>query len=264
MLTYDFNSNEIRVVIGRDDEPYFVVEDICNILKIPNGRLDEEDRITYKLDEQEVIVTPESGLHELMMNSVGEKEFKRWALRELLPDLRKTAQVKSFPSNEMIHVLAVQKEVIFDEAQDRSYFSFNATAKLSGVREWVIKKALNNRTSGVYQIFHGSTNSVQTQKQLKFVEQWESGWKKVPDSIISKIIEYYAFEAPERNERAENTHRPFASVGIRNWVKEAVQYVEKQPIDADPREVLTSINEKLNVIQQTVQELSQQFSENQE
>ncbi len=42
-------------------------------------------------------------------------------------------------------------------------------------------------------------------------------------------------------------------------MKEAVQYIEKEPIDTDPKEILASIDEKLSVIQQTVQELSQQF-----
>ena len=115
MLTYNFNSNKVRVIFGDDDEPYFVVEDICDILKIPDGRLSDEDKITHKLnDEQEIIVTSEFGLYELIMNSVGEKEFKRWMLRELLPAIRKTAQIKSFRSQELIHVLAVQKEIIFN------------------------------------------------------------------------------------------------------------------------------------------------------
>ncbi|MDJ0517563.1 MAG: hypothetical protein QNJ74_15370 [Trichodesmium sp. MO_231.B1] len=45
-----------------------------------------------------------------------------------------------------------------------------------------------------------------------------------------------------------------------------MQYVEKEPTDNDPKETLASIDEKLSLIQQTVQELSQQLpeSENQE
>ncbi|NEP74157.1 MAG: hypothetical protein F6K25_19555 [Okeania sp. SIO2G4] len=38
-----------------------------------------------------------------------------------------------------------------------------------------------------------------------------------------------------------------------------MQYVEKEPTDNNPKEILASIDEKLSVIQQTVQELSQQF-----
>ncbi|NEP43450.1 MULTISPECIES: hypothetical protein [Okeania] len=48
MLTYNFNSNKVRVIFGDGDEPYFVVEDICDILKIPDGRLSDEDKITQK------------------------------------------------------------------------------------------------------------------------------------------------------------------------------------------------------------------------
>ena len=125
-------------------------------------------------------------------------------------------------------------------------------------------KALKNPKSGVYRIFHGTT--IPTQKTFKLIEQWENGWKKISDSTIAKIIEYYAFDAPESNDRAKDTFKTFAPIGIRNWVKEAVQYVEKEPTDNDPKETLASIDEKLSVIQQTVQELSQQFpvSEDQE
>ncbi|MDJ0517562.1 MAG: BRO family protein [Trichodesmium sp. MO_231.B1] len=109
----------MRVIFGDDDEPYFVVEDICDILKISDGRLNDEDKIRHKLnDEQEIIVTSEFGLYDLIMNSVGEKEFKRWILRKILPIIRTTAQIKSYPSQELIHVLAVQKKIIFDEALD--------------------------------------------------------------------------------------------------------------------------------------------------
>lgn len=48
-------------------------------------------------------------------------------------------------------------------------------------------------------------------------------------------------------------------MGLRGLVKEAVQYVGRQPIDTEPKEILASINEKLSLIQQTVQELSQKF-----
>ncbi|NEP43449.1 MAG: phage antirepressor, partial [Okeania sp. SIO2H7] len=61
-------------------------------------------------DEQEIIVTSEFGLYELIMNSLGEKEFKRWILREILPTIRETAMVKSYPSREMIYALAILKE----------------------------------------------------------------------------------------------------------------------------------------------------------
>ncbi|NES02673.1 MAG: hypothetical protein F6K22_07335 [Okeania sp. SIO2F4] len=125
-------------------------------------------------------------------------------------------------------------------------------------------KALKNPKSGVYRIFHGTT--IPTQKTFKLIEQWENGWKKISDSTIAKIIEYYAFDAPESNDRAKDTFKTFAPIGISNWVKEAVQYVEKEPTDNDPKETLASIDEKLSLIQQTVQELSQQLpeSENQE
>ncbi len=255
MLIYNFDSNKVRVIFG-DDEPYFVVEDICDILKIPDGRLSDEDKITHKLnDEQEIIVTSEFGLYELIMNSVGEKEFKRWMLRELLPTIRKTAQLKSFPSQEMIYVLAIQKKVTYSEIDDKAYFTFNATAKLCGTGNWGLKKDLIDQDK-VYQLL-----GWYTQADLANLDKWIKGRTRFSDVTIAKIIEYYAFDAPESNDRAKDTFKAFAPIGIRNWAKQAVQYVEKEPIDTEPKEILASINEKLNAIQETFQELSQQLSE---
>ncbi|MGD1714873.1 BRO-N domain-containing protein [Dapis sp. BLCC M172] len=152
MLTYNFNSNKVRVIFGDDDEPYFVVEDICDILKVSDGRLSDEDKITHKLnDEQEIIVTSEFGLHELMMNSVGEKDFKRWVVREMLPAIRTVAQSKSVSSQELLYVLAIQKEINYREIDGKAYFTFNATAKLCGTGSWELKKDLTNEDK-VYQL----------------------------------------------------------------------------------------------------------------
>ena len=141
----------------------------------------------------------------------------------------------------------------------KSYFSFKATAKLSGVQESTIQTDIDSEDSKIRQITFGS-------HKTSIINQWRNHQIKLHDQGIVKIIEYYAFEAPESNDRAKDTFKTFAPIGIRNWVKEAVQYVEKEPTDNDPKETLASIDEKLSLIQQTVQELSQQLpeSENQE
>ncbi|NET78674.1 MULTISPECIES: hypothetical protein [Okeania] len=185
------------------------------------------------------------------MNSLGEKEFKRWILREILPTIRETAMVKSYPSREMIYALAILKEVTYSERDDKAYFTFNATAKLCGTGNSGLKKDLQDK---IYQLLGWYTKA-----DLASRDKWIKGHTKFSDVIIAKIIEYYAFEAPESNDRVKDTFKAFAPIGIRNWAKEAVQYVEKEPTDNNPKEILASIDEKLSVIQQTVQELSQQF-----
>lgn len=89
------------------------------------------------------------------------------------------------------------------------------------------------------------------------IDNWVNGREKLSDSTITKVIEYYTFD--DVHERAKNTYRAFAPMGIRNWVKEAVQYIKKDPADIDPKEALVSIDDKLSLIQQTVQELGQHF-----
>ncbi|NET40854.1 BRO family protein [Okeania sp. SIO2B3] len=254
MLTYNFNSNKVRVVILNDDKPYFFVEDICEILKTPIERLNEEEKTTYKIsDEQEVTITSEFGLYDLMLDSVGEREFKCWILKEILPEVKEVAEAESIDSRVLIYALAIQKEIVFNEDRGIGYLSIKAVTKLTGVRERAIKEAVITSESKIGQVVWNSIpRSTKT-----LITNWVDGREKLSDSVITKIIEYYAFD--DVHERAKNTYRAFAPMGIRNWVKEAVQYVKKDSTDIDPKEVLASIDDKLSLIQQTVQELSQQF-----
>jgi prophage antirepressor-like protein len=97
---FEFEKNEVRTII-KDNEPWFVAKDVCDILGIKNSRdslknLDDDEKGVDFTDtlggKQEVNTVNESGLYNLIFksNKEGAKKFKRWVTHEVLPSIRKT------------------------------------------------------------------------------------------------------------------------------------------------------------------------------
>ncbi|MCP3965201.1 MAG: phage repressor protein/antirepressor Ant, partial [Lentisphaerae bacterium] len=97
---FNFEDANVRV-INRDEEPWFVAKDVCEVLGISNNRdamstLDEDEKdgvgITDAIGRQQTVtVINESGLYSLIMRSrkSNAKKFKRWVTGEVLPSIRK-------------------------------------------------------------------------------------------------------------------------------------------------------------------------------
>lgn len=94
------NSAEVRTVMI-DNEPWFVLVDVCKILEIARGskvaeRLEEDEvRQTSLTDslgrQQNTTVINESGLYSVILRSdkPQAKPFRKWVTSEVLPDIRK-------------------------------------------------------------------------------------------------------------------------------------------------------------------------------
>lgn len=101
---------EVRTLLI-NNEPYFVGNDIANVLGYSNSRkaikdhVDEEDvtkRDTLtKGGNQEVTFINESGLYSLVFGSKldSAKKFKRWVTSEVLPAIRKTGSYSTVPQS---------------------------------------------------------------------------------------------------------------------------------------------------------------------
>ncbi|NIK10882.1 BRO-N domain-containing protein [Alkalibacillus almallahensis] len=96
-LTKIFEGQELRI-IEKDNEPWFVAKDVCEILDLSNptkvvSRLDEDERSNFKLGRQgSVNVVNEFGLYNLVLGSrkPEAKNFKRWITHDVIPAIRKT------------------------------------------------------------------------------------------------------------------------------------------------------------------------------
>ena len=100
--TYKFHgSDPVRVVTGKDGEPWFVAKDVCDILGIGNNRdaitaLDDDEKNTVAISDgipgnPNKTIVSEPGLYKLVMRSrkPEAKEFQRWVTHEVLPSIRK-------------------------------------------------------------------------------------------------------------------------------------------------------------------------------
>lgn len=91
---------KVRTII-LDNEPWFVGNDVANILGYGNPRqgiashVDDDDKGVQKLDtpsgKQNIAIINESGLYSLILSSKlpTAKKFKRWVTSEVLPSIRK-------------------------------------------------------------------------------------------------------------------------------------------------------------------------------
>lgn len=98
-LTKMFEGQELRI-IEKDNEPWFVAKDVCDILEIKNNRdaisrLDDDEKGVVLTDtpggRQNLTTVNEFGLYSLVLTSrkPEAKQFKRWITHEVIPSIRK-------------------------------------------------------------------------------------------------------------------------------------------------------------------------------
>ena len=99
IVAFDFESNNVRIVMGEDGEPWFVAADVCAAMTISTEqtrRLDDDEKGLRTMQtpggQQEMVTINESGLYSLILTSrkAEAKRFKRWVTHEVLPAIRKT------------------------------------------------------------------------------------------------------------------------------------------------------------------------------
>ena len=92
---------QIRTIIDKNNEPWFVGKDVAEILKYKDTsdalkrHVDNEDKLTRCFTDsgqkRNMYVINESGLYSLIFSSKMDKakEFKRWVTSEVLPSIRR-------------------------------------------------------------------------------------------------------------------------------------------------------------------------------
>jgi prophage antirepressor-like protein len=97
---FNFNNNEVSVIINEKNEPMFVAKEVCDILGLENVTkalygLDDDERLTLPIvragQNRNVNIITESGLYSLVLSSkkTEAKVFKKWVTSEVLPSIRK-------------------------------------------------------------------------------------------------------------------------------------------------------------------------------
>lgn len=100
---FNFGSNIVRVV-SRNNDPWFVANDVCKALGYSNtskaiaDHLDDDERYNESLDRGgSLLLISESGLYALVLRSrkPEARKFAKWVTSEVLPTIRKTGSYQS-------------------------------------------------------------------------------------------------------------------------------------------------------------------------
>lgn len=103
LQNFVYNNNQVRTII-KNNEPWFVAKDVCDILEIKNAtvavsRLDQDEVTKFNLGglSGESNIVNEFGLYNLILASrkPEARKFKRWVTHDVLPSIRKTGSYNS-------------------------------------------------------------------------------------------------------------------------------------------------------------------------
>ncbi|MBB4689843.1 RhuM family protein [Amycolatopsis jiangsuensis] len=100
-MPFDFEGNNVRVVIDLNGEPWWIASDVCTILDLADvssalSRVDPLDTTSTRVENSrgarvETKAVNESGLLDLVLDSrkPEARKFRRWITREVLPSIRR-------------------------------------------------------------------------------------------------------------------------------------------------------------------------------
>ena len=148
LQTFSFNNQPVRTV-QLNNQPYWVLKDVCAVLGISNSRMtaerleDDEVSQTDIIDalgrSQNTTIITESGLYAVILRSdkPNANEFRKWVTSEVLPAIRKTGAYltdeKAYDITHNPQSLAdllmqageqlKQKEIIIQEMKPKALFA---------------------------------------------------------------------------------------------------------------------------------------------
>lgn len=128
-IRFDFNGSEVRVVT-RNNDPWFVLADVCRVLEISNSRnvaarMDDDEKGVHTMDtssgRQQMTLISESGLYSLILTSrkTEAKAFKKWVTGEVLPAIRKSGGYMVAAPDETPEALALRALTVLQATVER-------------------------------------------------------------------------------------------------------------------------------------------------
>lgn len=110
----------------------------------------------------------------------------------------------------------IKSEFLLD-VDGKAFASRRAIARLAGVDEKSVRDLISKISSA--ELPDGSIFEI-------YVGQSFEGAELIPDTLVSLIVEYYAYECPERyrKEQAKIVCRAFRAIGFRAWVQSELNW----------------------------------------
>ncbi|EJD8516383.1 TPA: ORF6C domain-containing protein [Staphylococcus pseudintermedius] len=179
LQTFNFEDLPVRTLTV-DDEPYFVGNDVAQILGYEdyrgaiNKKVDSEDKLRSQIDhagqKRSVTLINESGSYSLIFSSKldSAKRFKRWVTSEVLPTIRKTGtyQVPSDPMQALELMFEATKQTKEEiESVKADVIDLKDNQKLDAGEYGLVTKTIHQRVAYIRQI-HGLPNTKEVNKPL--------------------------------------------------------------------------------------------------
>lgn len=165
---FNFKESEVRIILI-DNQPHFVLKDICNILEIKNAtdvakRLDDDEVTRFNLGglSGDSNVVNESGLYNVILrcDKPKAKPFRKWVTSEVLPQIRKTGSYgvpHSFSEALMLAAKQqeeIEKQELLLQTQKPKVEFFDQVASSSDAIEMAtVAKTLNIKRLGRNKLF---------------------------------------------------------------------------------------------------------------
>ena len=146
---FNFDSHNVRTVIGADGDPWFVAADVCAALSLDDtskacSRLDDDEKLLRTVfvagQSREVLTINESGLYSLIFTSRKEeaKRFKKWVTSEVLPTIRKTGSYSHSDAallQKLVHaqdkIIELQGDLLKKKSEQKTYAAQRHSSKKS-------------------------------------------------------------------------------------------------------------------------------------
>lgn len=130
VIPFSFEKHDVRVITS-DDQPWFVLADVCGVLEIANptraaNRLEADEHALHSMKgadnrARETTIINESGLYALILTSrkAAAKRFRKWVTGEVLPAIRKTGGYMAAAPEETPEELALRAMTILQATVER-------------------------------------------------------------------------------------------------------------------------------------------------
>lgn len=133
IMPFNFQSQDVRAVIGENGEPWFIAKDVCDIL----GYSDHNDAIknhckypkllktgyspVLKIPPRGLLIINEADLYRLVIRSTkpAAQKFEQWVMEEVLPSIRKRGSFTAGTSKFDVLIAALQGMKELEEKQNR-------------------------------------------------------------------------------------------------------------------------------------------------
>lgn len=162
LTVWNYNNSEVRTVMI-DNEPWWVLKDVCTVLEIQNhkvvsDRLEPDEVGRFELPHPqskdktlEMVCINESGLYSVILRSdkPQAKPFRKWVTSEVLPAIRKTGTYTAPKTQQDSNVAKMRAEAMLLNAKYRAAKQLMESWTAAGVEPQYQALAMNNYYEGL-------------------------------------------------------------------------------------------------------------------